>query len=122
MTLPSSIPFRDGMPLTDTFRRSEAECMAALMVRCMAVRGDAWRPVTLREVFETFTNDTMAQVQPWCRLSTNPYFKPDPIELCKRHLDVRGSSFSYATLSGDTGLDRSIEFTVHGYVALSRWT
>ncbi len=120
---PSRIVISPLAPFVAIFYHTEAEQMAALIIHALVKNGNAWKPITLREIYASFCKSVEEKVEPWFSFSRNPFFKPDPDLLCGIHQDARGQGFKFATISpvpfaGD-GLDRVIEFTDHGYFALT---
>lgn len=104
-------------PFVATFKRSEAEMAAALLVRTMAETGDEWRAVALPEIAKVLKADVANKLEPWLSFSTNPFFRPDFLRLVS-------DGFCDWKHGGDapvTDPERLLEFTVLGLDALRRW-
>lgn len=66
-------------PLTACFKKTEAECAAAMLVWYCQTHGDEWKPVTPKELGEAL-KESMG-VEPVKSWSTNPFFDPDMVRL-----------------------------------------
>ncbi len=111
---PSQVFLNTVPPLTATMGKSEAEAAAAMLVRAMQVRGDAWAQVFPKEIGEVLKADLDGKVEPWASLNRNPFFRPDFDMLIER---------GFARWCGDEseGRRRAIEFTPAGIEKLRRW-
>lgn len=78
---PSSLDVLTFPALLGTMGRAEAEQMAALIVRALAVNGDTWRPIGIAEVLAVIEADIAAGHGPWARLNRNPFYNPSPSAL-----------------------------------------
>ena len=114
---PSDVRFGGFPPFVGTFRKTEAEMAAALLVRTMQAPGDEWRAVSLPEVGARLKEDVDAEREPWKSLSTNPFFRPDFGSLVS-------DGFCEWKSGGDapiTDPQRLLAFTPSGIEALRRW-
>lgn len=106
-------------PLTDTMRKTEIECAAALLVATLALRGDEWRPLLWSDVQEAARacrgekpegpegpEDRAASFL-W-DVQRNPFLRPDFPGLL---------AGGFAT-KDDSG---AITFTHEGLAALAKW-
>lgn len=73
---PSDVPLY-GVPLTDTFGKTEMEVAAALLVRTLQRGGDTWRPVPSEELLAAAKADMDEDVRPIASLLRNPFLRPD---------------------------------------------
>ena len=111
---PNDVFLNTVPPLTATMGKAEAEAAAAMLVRAMQVRGNAWAVVFPKQIGEVLSADLDGKVEPWASLNGNPFFRPD-FDL----LIAKGC----ARWVGDEseGRSRGIEFTPEGIEKLRRW-
>lgn len=95
-------------PLTGTLGRSEREHAAACIVRYCQINGDRWQSVVPTNIGEMLRDE--AENKPVKDWVTNPFFRPDVLDLVK---------FGYASLDEAT---RAVELTEEGIEALGPWT
>lgn len=63
-------------PLTGCFKKTEAECGAALLILYYQRHGDEWGLVTPRQLGQSM-NDEELEKEPLRSWNRNPFFKPD---------------------------------------------
>lgn len=68
-------------PLTACFKKTEAECGAALLVWYCQIHGDKWQAVTPKQLGEAMGN--YMEVEPLKKWSHNPFFRPDLARLSR---------------------------------------
>lgn len=101
-------------PLVGTFKKTEAEVAASLMVRACVLGGDVWQAVTPSDIVRAIQHDIDGKINPIFDMSTNPFCRPDFDRLVKD---------GYAEFSGDPESEgRPIAFTQVGLEAMSKWT
>ena len=94
-------------PLTACFGRSEREHAAACIVLYCQLHGDAWGPITPKQLGEMLLSEAdNAPLKDW---AANPFFRPDPRDLAER---------GYATIDEETG---AVAFTPLGIERLRPW-
>lgn len=107
---PSQIAIDTPMPFTDTFKKSEAEVAAALIVIACAQRlGDAWMPVMPNTIGDLIRSDPA--VRKWL---SNPFVRPDV------HRLIADGFAEWVGEKPERG-DRAVRFTDKGFEALRRW-
>ena len=90
---------------------AECEHAAALLVLTCETNGDAWGPVTPRQVGEAIKAALDSGHEPWGSLNRNPFFRPDFHELVAK-------GFARWTEAEGKG---PIELTPKGIEAMRRW-
>jgi hypothetical protein len=98
-------------PFTGTFRKTEIEIAAGLIVCALAHTGDTWRALPARELgatLERLLSEAVEPIKSWAR---NPFMRPDFAGL------VAGG---FATRGGDDG-NQTLELTPAAFEALKRW-
>lgn len=104
---PSEIVLAQPIPLVDTFRSSEREAAATVLVRACDRLGDEWQFISHDDFLRTLQHDRAESREPICYLTHNPFWYPDLVAL----VDA-----GYAMKTGERYC-----FTDIGYRALSKW-
>jgi len=96
-------------PLTACFKKTEAECAAALLVWAMKKLDDKWQAVTPQQLAAVMTNEDLLE-EPLRSWDRNPFFKPDFYRLVTDGFVVEGP-------------DKALSFTELGLTTLynSHW-
>lgn len=105
---PSDVVLR-AIPLANTMHRAERESAAAIIVRTCAALGNAWAPITLKQIAETIREDLATKREPITSLNANPFLRPDFVDLVEA---------GYASTFEDGS---SIELTPKGFEAIAPW-
>jgi hypothetical protein len=80
---PSQVVLVD-IPLVGTLDRTEVEIAAACIVRACQVFGDEWKPISMKQLFDTLEADERERREPFCYLIHNPFARPDFTQLVDR--------------------------------------
>jgi hypothetical protein len=109
---PSDVDMEGSFPpFVDTFKKTEAEVCAALLVRTCLVKGDEWQALDWSDIASQIRADVAAKVEPIFSLATNPFAIPDVHRLIKD---------GYAEWRPEGQL-RIVGFTEKGFEALRKW-
>lgn len=106
---PSQIVIDTPMPFIDTFKKSEAEVAAALIVLASVRGGGEWAPVFPHEIGELIRSDPA--VREWL---SNTFVRPDVYRL------IADGFAEWVGEKPERG-DRAVRLTDKGLEALRRW-
>ena len=91
-------------PLTACFKKTEAECAAALLVLYCQRHGDEWQAVTPKQLGESMRDLTVEPLKSW---SQNPFFYPDMRRLSKDgFITALDDSFNQPIAFTELGLEQ----------------
>lgn len=110
---PSEVFVNTVPPLTGTMEHAECEHAAAILVDALAVKGDTWREITIRDLGVFLDEALKAGREPWKSLNRNPFFRPVFQDLVSKGFAVESG------LSGHPSF--SVAFTDKGIEAMRKW-
>lgn len=106
---PSEVAFdaRSYLPFVGTFRKTEAEVAAAILVRACHFHGDSWQPISFAMAKSAMLADAEAKREPFASWLTNPFARPDIYRL---------EADGFVEKVGDAH-----QFTAPAFEAMRRW-
>ncbi len=72
--------FRSFLPFIDTFKHSEVELAAGILVATMVYKGDVWESIGNEQIRE-WMEDEKQKGEYWSELFKNPFARPDFYQL-----------------------------------------
>ena len=110
---PSDVNLCDSFPpLVGTMGRTEAELVAALLVRACQVHGDTWQDVAPSALGEVIRQDLEASREPFHSMNRDPFCRPDAHDLvrlgCAEWVGDPGGTLRF-TQKGLDGLRKVVE-------------